>query len=78
MKDEKLKEILKIYAKESETGGIESRVMDIADSVFDRMDRKRSVSLFLYRFAGAAAVVLIAMAIGFSAFFKDRDPAQDE
>lgn len=77
MKDEKLKEILKIYAKDSETSEIGSRVMDIADSVFDRMDRKRSVSLFLYRFAGAAAVVLIAMAIGFSAFFKDHDPAQD-
>ena len=76
MKDEKLKEILKIYVKDSETGEIESRVMDIADSVFDRMDRKRSVSLF-FRFAGAAAVVLIAMAIGFSAFFKDHDPAQD-
>ena len=73
MNDEKLKEILKIYAEESESGSQETDVLGIADSVFDRMNPEiRMVPVF--KIIGAAAVVLIALAVGFSAIFKDNAP----
>ncbi len=72
MNDEKLKEILKIYAEESESESQKTDILDIADSLFDRMNPEIR-TLPLFKIIGAAAVVLIALTIGFSVVFKDTD-----
>ena len=75
MKDEKLREILKIYAEESGSETQKTDILDIADSVFDRMNPEIEIrTLPVFKIIGAAAVVLIALAIGFSAVFKNDDP----
>lgn len=75
MKDEKLREILKIYAEESGPETRKTDILDIADSVFDRMNPETEIrTLPVFKIIGSAAVVLIALAIGFSAVFKNDDP----